>query len=121
MRANILIQFEDGTQVVYEPRSPVRIVNRGPKAAPYKDFEKVSSHPSRCVGFGSFEGRILTAGHVVDALRPAACGLRTVVSVERDVDAPPDDQTVVGPAPDADLRRLVRDRGASRGAQAAGR
>lgn len=93
MRANILIQFEDGTRMVYEPRSSVRIVNRGPKAAPYKDFEKVSSHPPRYVGFGSFEARILAAGHMVETHR----GLRTVVSVERDVDASPGDQAFVGP------------------------
>lgn len=93
MRANILIQIEDGTRVVYEPRSSVSIGNRGPNTAPYKDFEKVSSPPPRYVGFGSFEARILKAGHVV----ATHCGLRTVVSVARDVDAPPGDQAVVGP------------------------
>lgn len=93
MRANILIEFEDGTRVVYEPASSVRIANRGPRAAPYKDFEKVSSHPPSYVGFGSFEARILAAGHRVETHR----GLLTVVCVERDVDAPPGDQAVVGP------------------------
>ena len=93
MRANILIQFKDGTRMVYEPHSSVRIANRGPRDAPYKDFEKVSSHPPSYVGFGSFEARILAAGHEVETHR----GLLTVVSVDRAVDALPGDQAVVAP------------------------
>ena len=92
MRRNILVTFTDGATRVYEPASSVRIVNRGPRSGPYKDFEKVSSDPPQWVGFGSFEARILAIGHVVEM----HSGLKTVAKVTRDIDAPPGDAVQPG-------------------------
>lgn len=92
MRANILVRFSDHSAMVYEPTSAVRIVNRGPRSAPYKDFEKVASIPPRYVGFGSFAATILAVGHEVDTHR----GILTVTEVAWDADAPPGDTAVTG-------------------------
>lgn len=94
MRRNILVTFTDGATRIYEPTSSVRIVNRGPRSGPYKDFEKVSSNPPQWVGFGSFEARILAVGHVVEMHN----GLKTVMKVMGDIDAPPGDGVPPGTA-----------------------
>jgi predicted sugar kinase len=94
MHRNILVTYDDGATRVYDPKSAVRIVNRGPRSGPYKDFERVSSDPPRWVGFGSFEARILAVGHVVETHR----GLQTVAEVVRDFDAPPGDGASSGTA-----------------------
>ncbi len=82
---NLLVEFDDGSLMVYEPASSVRIASRGPSPVPRKDYEKVRNHPPEWVGFGSFEARILAVGHRVETHR----GLRTVMRVERDVDREP--------------------------------
>lgn len=92
MRRNILVSFTDGAARIYEPASSVRIVNRGPRPGPYKDFEKVSSNPPQWVGFGSFEARILAIGHVVAMHN----GLKTVAKVIGDIDAPAGDAVPPG-------------------------
>lgn len=83
--ANILVEFDDGSRLVYEPHASVRIANRGPSPVPKKDFEKVRVYPPEWVGFGSFEARILAVGHRVQTHR----GLQTVTQVEHDVDRDP--------------------------------
>lgn len=88
-RVNILAVFDDGSAMIYEPTSSVRIANRGPSAVRKKDFEQVRRYPPEWVGFGSFEARILAAGHRVQTHR----GLQTVERVERDIEAPPGDAT----------------------------
>lgn len=85
IRANILVEFDDGTIMVYEPGSSVRIANRGPSPVRKKDFEQVRTFPAEWVGFGSFESRILAVGHRVETHR----GLRTVTRVERGIDREP--------------------------------
>lgn len=85
MRAIILVVFEDGSAMVYEPQSSVRIANRGPSPTPKKDFEQVHRHPPEWVGFDSFEARILTAGHRLQTHR----GLLSVVRVDHDFDHAP--------------------------------
>lgn len=88
-QANILAVFSDGSAMAYAPSSSVRIANRGPSPVRKKDFELVRTYPPEWVGFGSFEARILAAGHRVETHR----GLLTVERVERDVDVPPGDAT----------------------------
>lgn len=62
MNENILVEFEDGSAMVFAPKSSVRIANRGPSSVPKKDFEQVRTYPPEWAGFGSFEARILSAG-----------------------------------------------------------
>jgi hypothetical protein len=88
---NIRVKFTDGSAMVYEPTSAVRIANRGPSRTRYKDFEKVGDHPPEWVGFGTFEARILAVGHRVQTHRR----LMTVASVERGVDEPAGDPAVL--------------------------
>lgn len=86
-RKNILVRFEDGSAMVYEPTSAVRVANRGTSPVRKKDFEQVRRYPPEWVGFGTFEARILAAGSRVETHR----GLLTVSAVERDIDMPPGD------------------------------
>lgn len=89
-QANILAVFTDGSAMAYAPSSSVRIANRGPSSVRKKDLEQVrSTYPPEWIGFGSFEARILAAGHRVETHR----GLLTVERVERNVDVPPGDAT----------------------------
>jgi hypothetical protein len=90
VRQNILVRFHDGSAMVYEPRSSVRIANRGPSAVRIKDYEQIERHPPQWMGFGSFEARILAIGHRVQTHR----GLLTVTDAERDVDLPAGDPSV---------------------------
>mgnify|MGYP001057633072 CR=1 FL=1 len=84
MNENILVEFEDGSAMVFAPKSSVRIANRGPSSVPKKDFEQVRTYPPEWVGFGSFEARILSAGQRVETYK----GLLTVARIEHGVDLP---------------------------------
>lgn len=89
---NILVWFDDGSAMVYELESSVRIANRGPSSVPMKDYEQVRQYLPEWVGFGNFKARILALGHRVQTHR----GLVAVLGVERDLDLPPGDPSVVG-------------------------
>ncbi|PTQ58206.1 hypothetical protein C8J26_3976 [Sphingomonas aurantiaca] len=86
---NILVGFTDGSAMVYQPKSSVRIANRGPSPVRKKDFEQVRQYPPEWVGFGSFYAEILAAGQRVETHR----GLLTVDTVKHDVDLPQGDHT----------------------------
>lgn len=84
MSEKILVEFEDGSAMVYAAQSSVRIANRGPSPVRKKDFERVRAYPPEWVGFGTFEARILAAGQRIETHK----GLQTVARVERGVDLP---------------------------------
>lgn len=89
---NILVTFDDGSQMVYARNRSVRIANRGPSDVRMKDYEQVPTRPSKWFGLQSFEARILAIGHQLMTHR----GFRTVVEVKQGVGLPEGDQAVVG-------------------------
>lgn len=90
--SNILVSFDDGSQMVYARNSSVRIANRGPSDVRMKDYEQVQTRPPKWFGFQNFEARILAIGHQLLTHR----GFRTVVDLKHGVDLPEGDQAVLG-------------------------
>jgi hypothetical protein len=90
LRSNIRVAFHDGSAMVYEPGSAVRIANRGPSPVRKGYFEKVREGPPKWVG-SDLRGADPAEGHRVDSHHR----LLTIVAVEHAVDAPPGDPRIV--------------------------